>query len=52
LKSKTRSPCIAFVCDTLERARHWIDTLAPLYVARGYFSDKTLTPDSFIIIEA
>jgi hypothetical protein len=40
------------ICDTLERARHWIDTLAPLYVARGHFMDKTLTPDSFTIIGA
>ena len=40
------------ICDTLERAQYWIDTLAPLYVARGYFMNKTLTPDSFTIIEA
>jgi len=40
------------VCDTLERARYWINTLAPAYCAKGYFMDKTLTPDSFTIKEA
>lgn len=37
------------ICDSLERAQHWINTLAPLYVARGMFTDKTLTADSFTI---
>jgi len=37
------------VCDTLERAQHWIDVTARLYVAKGYFTDKTLTADSFTI---
>jgi hypothetical protein len=23
----------------------------PLYCARGYFTDKTLTPDSFVVVE-
>ena len=40
------------ICDTLEGARYWLEKLAPLYAARGYFADKTLTPDSFTIIEA
>ena len=39
-------------CDTLERAQRWIDVNAPLYVAQGYFSDKTLTADSFTIRKA
>jgi hypothetical protein len=37
------------ICDTLERAQRWIDVTAPMYVAKGYFTDKTLTADSFII---
>jgi hypothetical protein len=37
------------ICDTLERAQYWISVLAPLYVSRGYFMDKTLTADSFTI---
>lgn len=40
--------CIA---DTLDRAEHWIKVNAPYYCARGYFMDKTLTPDSFMIIK-
>jgi hypothetical protein len=50
---ETQNPlAVHCICDTLERARHWIDTLAPFYVARGYFMNKTLPPDSFTIIEA
>jgi len=37
------------ICDTLERAQHWIDRNAPEYVRKGYFMDKTLTADSFTI---
>jgi hypothetical protein len=37
------------ICDTLERAQHWIDVKAPEYAAKGYFMDKTLTADSFTI---
>lgn len=40
--------CIA---DTRERAEHWINNNAPLYCARGYFMNKTLTPESFMIQE-
>lgn len=39
------------ICDTRERAQRWIDVLAPEYVAKGYFMDKTLTADSFTIKE-
>ena len=39
------------VCDTLERAQHWIDKIAPEYCKKGYFMNKTLTPDSFTIKE-
>jgi hypothetical protein len=37
--------------DTLERAQYWIDKKAPEYCLRGYFMDKTLTPDSFTIVK-
>ena len=39
-------------CCTLESAQRWIAVNAPLYCAKGYFMDKTLTPDSFTIREA
>lgn len=38
-------------CCTRESAQRWIDVNAPLYCAKGYFMDKTLTPDSFEIVE-
>ena len=39
------------LCHSRESAQRWIDVNAPLYCARGYFMDKTLTPDSFTIRE-
>lgn len=39
-------------CDTLESAQRWINVLAPAYVAKGYFMDKTLTSDSFEVTAA
>ena len=36
---------------TRERAQYHLDTNVPVYCARGYYMDKTLTPDSFEIIE-
>ena len=39
------------ICDTLERAQHWIQANAPLYYFKGYFMDKTLTPNSFTIVK-
>lgn len=37
------------ICSTLERAQYWIDVKAVEYCLKGYFTDKTLTPDSFTI---
>lgn len=37
------------ICDTFDRALYWLEVLAPAYCAKGYFADKTLTPDSFEI---
>jgi len=36
---------------SLERAERWIKVLAPEYCSKGFFMDKTLTPDSFTIKE-
>jgi len=36
---------------TRERAETHLRDVIPLYCARGYFMDKTLTPDSFEIKE-
>lgn len=38
-------------CSTRESAQRWIDENASVYCARGYFMDKTLTPESFAILE-
>ena len=40
------------ICETQERAEHWIKVKAPEYCAKGLFMDKTLTPDSFEIVPA
>ena len=37
--------------DSRERAERYLVEVIPVYVQRGYFMDKTLTPDSFEIIE-
>jgi hypothetical protein len=46
---KQNNLAVHAICDTLERAQHWIDRNAPEYVRKGYFMDKTLTADSFTI---
>jgi hypothetical protein len=40
------------LCDTLESAKRWIAINAVEYCAKGYFMDKTLTPQSFEIKKA
>lgn len=35
--------------DSVERAERHLREVIPVYVARGYFMDKTLTADSFRI---
>ena len=40
--------CIAY---TKERAEHWINIKAPIYIEKGYFMNKELTKESFKIIE-
>ena len=36
--------------DSLERAQWHLAIIIPEYVSRGYFMDKTLTPDCFEVI--
>lgn len=47
---KTNQNAVHALCDTLERAQHWIDVKAAHYARLGYFIDKTLKPESFMII--
>ncbi len=37
--------------DSLDRAERHLRDVIPTYCQRGYFMDKTLTHDSFIITE-
>ena len=37
--------------DSVERAERHLTQVIPEYCKLGYFMDKTLTPDSFIIID-
>jgi hypothetical protein len=39
------------ICDTYAGAQRWIAINAVEYCRKGYFMDKTLTPDSFTIKE-
>ena len=39
------------IFETLERAEKHLANNIPVYVARGYFTDKTLTADSFEIMK-
>ena len=37
--------------DSLESAKQHLEVTIPIYIQRRYFMDKTLTADSFEIIE-
>ena len=37
------------ICSTPESAARWVAENAVEYCAKGYFMDKSLTPDSFTI---
>jgi hypothetical protein len=39
------------IFDSLERAERHLRVIVPLYLAQGYFTDKTLVADSFEIIQ-
>ena len=49
---KKNTLAVHAICHSKESAEHWINVNAPEYVKKGYFMDKTLTPDSFTIKEA
>ncbi len=38
-------------CSGIDGATRWITVNAPEYCAKGYFMDKTLTPESFAIYD-
>jgi hypothetical protein len=38
------------IFDTRESADRFLRDIVPTYVARGFYSDKTLTADSFEIV--
>ena len=40
------------ICDTRESAERWLAVNAVNDCAKGYFMDKSLTPDSFTIKES
>lgn len=46
---KKNNLAVHAICDTKESAQRWIDKNAVEYCAKGYFMDKTLTPESFEI---
>lgn len=48
---KANQLAVHCIADTKERAEHWIAVNAVEYCEKGYFSDKTLTPESFEVIE-
>ena len=51
IREKLNPLALHAICETRERAQRWIDVNAVEYCAKGYFMDKTLTPDSFTILE-
>ncbi len=51
IREKLNPLALHAICETLDRAERWISLNAVEYCAKGYFMDKTLTPDSFMISE-
>lgn len=47
---KNNTSAVHCICDSIERARHWLYVKAPFYAENGFFTDKTLTADSFMIV--
>jgi hypothetical protein len=52
LVEKNNHNALHAIFDCYERAERHLKQVIPDYVSRGYFMDKTLTPDSFEIIPA
>ena len=49
LVEKDNPLAIHGIFDTLENAQRHLKMNIPFYCRRGFFMDKTLTPDSFTI---
>ena len=39
------------IFDSMDRAERFLREVIPGYVKRGYFIDKTLKPDDFMIVD-
>ena len=52
IREKDNPLAVHVHCHSYESAEHWVKVKAPEYCSKGYFMDKTLTPDSFIIVKA
>lgn len=50
LVEKANPLAVHGIFDSLDRAERHLRITVPLYVAQGYFMDKSLTADSFEII--
>ena len=48
---KSNRHAVHGIFDSLERAERHLREVIPVYVARGYFTDKSLTANSFEIVE-
>ncbi len=51
LVEKNNHNAVHALFDNMERAKLHLREVIPTYVARGFFTDKTLTVDSFEILE-
>jgi len=38
------------ICDSLEEAENHLANVIPEYVGRGYYMDKTLKADDFMVV--
>lgn len=50
LVEKANNLAVHGLFDSMERAEDHLKNVIPEYCSRGYFMDKTLTPESFEII--
>ena len=48
---KNNQQAVHAICETEDRAKAWLQEKAPIYCEKGYFIDKKLTPDSFMIVK-
>ena len=50
LVEKSNRLAVHGIFDSLDRAERHLRVVVPLYVARSYYMDKTLTADSFEVV--